>query len=260
LAVAGEPTQGSKQHAVQGRDRTAELAMNPPESSNGIEKNASNDEEEATQQAEPPRTFETRHLYTLGNQLNSGFIGNEIYQAKYNIGTFLPLFLIEQLSRFANVYFVCVSVLQTLPQITITNGLPTSLMPLSIVLMFDGIIQAIEDYRRHLDDDRTNKQTTLAVRPSSDEPDRWQFQDIEWQHVRVGDVLKIRRGETVAADCVFLRSQSSDGETPDRCYVMTAQLDGETNLKLRRAPHAATEAMQGGDDAIASTRVAIECE
>ena len=150
------------------------------------------------------------------------------------------------------------SVLQCFPQISITGGIPTSLVPLTIVLAFDGVVTAIEDYRRHLDDDRTNRQATLASRRQED--GSWAFEEVEWQDVSVGDILKIRRGDTVAADCVFLRSASSDGETPDRCYVMTAQLDGETNLKLRRAPKSVARALGGNDDTMTTARVALECE
>lgn len=126
------------------------------------------------------------------------------------------------------------------------------------MLCFDGVVTAIEDYRRHLDDDRTNRQKTLAARRQ--ENGKWKFETIEWKDVCVGDVLKIRRGDTLAADCVFLRSASSDGETPDRCYVMTAQLDGETNLKLRRAPRNVAQAIGEEEDAVTKSRIGIECE
>jgi hypothetical protein len=59
-----------------------------------------------------------------------------------------------------------VAILQTVPDITITNGVPTTFLPLSIVLSFDGIVTAREDYKRHVDDARANSSESEYARPS----------------------------------------------------------------------------------------------
>lgn len=56
----------------------------------------------------------------------------------------------------SNFYFLCVAILQTVPEVSITNGVPATFLPLSIVLGFDGIVTAREDYKRHQDDARAN--------------------------------------------------------------------------------------------------------
>lgn len=66
------------------------------------------------------------------------------------------MFLLEAFTRLANAYFLMVCILQSLPAITITNGVPTSLLPLGIVLVFDGTATAREDYKRHVDDAKAN--------------------------------------------------------------------------------------------------------
>ena len=58
--------------------------------------------------------------------------------------------------RFANAYFLLVAILQTIKSISITNGVPTNFIPLSIVLLFDGLVTAREDYKRHVDDSKAN--------------------------------------------------------------------------------------------------------
>lgn len=70
---------------------------------------------------------------------------------------FLPVFLLEQFARFANAYFLFVAVLQTIKEISITNGVPMTFVPLSIVLLFDGLVTGREDYKRHKDDARANE-------------------------------------------------------------------------------------------------------
>jgi phospholipid-translocating ATPase len=52
-----------------------------------------------------------------------------------------------------------------------------------------------------------------------------------WENLRVGDFLLLRNNDPVPADCIILASSSPEGV----CYVETKNLDGETNLKMRRA-------------------------
>jgi P-type E1-E2 ATPase len=52
---------------------------------------------------------------------------------------------------------------------------------------------------------------------------------VKWQDVRHGDCIKIHKDEIIPADCIVLVASSSSGI----CYVETASLDGEKNLKPR---------------------------
>ncbi len=85
------------------------------------------------------------------------------------------------------------------------------------------------------------------------------FMEIPWSKIRVGDVLKVARNHPVPADCVFLGSYTAEGNQPDTCYVQTAQLDGETNLKLKAAVRQAAEHFTS-DQACVAFRGCIKCE
>ena len=167
-----------------------------------------------------------RIAYANQPERNVGFVDNVVITSQYTAWNFVPLFLFHQFSRFANFYFLVVFVLQMVPAITITNGIPYSLAPLSFVLFFDAIVTAQEDYNRHKADDHDNGKPCSAVRDGS-------VQRVAWRDLRVGDMVKVQRGQVLPADIVFLCAVSDDGEASDVCYVQTAQLDGETNLKLR---------------------------
>ncbi|OPB37212.1 P-type ATPase [Trichoderma guizhouense] len=62
-----------------------------------------------------------------------------------------------------------------------------------------------------------------------DETNDWM--NIQWQHVQVGDVVRLRRDESVPADIVMLHATGPNGVA----YIETMALDGETNLKAKQA-------------------------
>lgn len=54
---------------------------------------------------------------------------------------------------------------------------------------------------------------------------------VQWQDIRVGDVIRLRRDENVPADIVLLHASGPNGVA----YIETMALDGETNLKSKQA-------------------------
>jgi len=64
-----------------------------------------------------------------------------------------------------------------------------------------------------------------------------------WKKLEVGDVVLLRDNEQVPADIVVLSTSDPDGV----CYLETKNLDGETNLKPRRAVNATSRVLTEGD-------------
>jgi magnesium-transporting ATPase (P-type) len=54
--------------------------------------------------------------------------------------------------------------------------------------------------------------------------------DIPWRDVRVGQVLRVDDEELFPADLLCLYSALPD----NACFIKTTNLDGESNLKIRR--------------------------
>lgn len=75
-----------------------------------------------------------------------------------------------------------------------------------------------------------------------------------WKHLKVGDIVKVHSDEEVPADMVIL--STSDAESA--CFIETKNLDGETNLKPRKALRASSAIKRARDLEQAVFRV--ECE
>ena len=168
---------------------------------------------------------------------------NSITTSLYTWYSFLPKNLFEQFRRLANVFFLAVAVLQQIPGVSPT-GRYTTVLPLGLVLLVTAVKAAIEDWRRHRADGATNASPTHVLttpstsrsaggEESEDEEDvrAPRFVDTTWADLWVGDVVRVEEDETFPADMLLLASSRVEGT----CDIETANLDGETNLKQRRA-------------------------
>jgi len=151
------------------------------------------------------------------------YLGNHVSTAKYNVVTFLPKFLLEQFSRYANLFFLFTAGLQQIPNISPTNPY-TTIGPLMVVLAVSAVKEAVEDYRRKTADKSLNMSKARVLTGST-------FQDTKWVNVTVGDIIRVESEEPFPADLVLLASSEPEG----LCYIETANLDGETNLKIKQA-------------------------
>jgi phospholipid-transporting ATPase len=151
------------------------------------------------------------------------FVSNHVSTAKYNIVTFIPKFLFEQFSKYANLFFLFTAILQQIPNVSPTNRY-TTIVPLAIVLAVSAIKELVEDYKRRMSDRGLNFSKTQVLKGSS-------FHDTKWVDVVVGDIVRVESEQPFPADLVLLASSEPEG----LCYIETANLDGETNLKIKQA-------------------------
>ncbi len=148
-------------------------------------------------------------------------------------------------SKATNLYFL---VLTILTFITVISPLPgwTAALPFALVLLAGMIKEGIEDYKRHAADRIINNRPFTTIGPDG-LPLIRRSEDLV-----VGDFVVLQQNQEVPADCVVMATSDSDG----LCYIETAQLDGETNLK-RRFPYRATEKLQ--HEGFAKLRGSIYC-
>ena len=80
-----------------------------------------------------------------------------------------------------------------------------------------------DDVQRHKQDRFLNNKITLRVAPDGS------IEEIPWKDVMTGNLIMVEKDENVPADLVLLASVDEEG----LAFIETAELDGETNLKIK---------------------------
>ncbi|XP_024905477.1 phospholipid-transporting ATPase FetA [Pteropus alecto] len=166
-----------------------------------------------------------RYLQANNKEFNTlfGYPNNTIKTSKYSVFNFLPMNLFEQFQRLANAYFLILLILQLIPQI---SSLPwhTTVIPLMVMLSITAVKDAIDDLKRHQNDNQVNNRSVLVLMNGK-------MEENKWMNIQVGDIIKLENNQHVTADVLLL----SSSEPYSMTYIETAELDGETNLKVKQA-------------------------
>ncbi|KAF4998265.1 hypothetical protein FGRMN_3314 [Fusarium graminum] len=191
---------------------------------------------------------------------------NFIRSSRYTIYDFVPKQLLFQFSKLGNFYFLVVGTIQMIPGLS-TVGRWTTIVPLGVFVAFSMAKEGYDDYRRYMLDRVENRSEAWVLTNGAGEKRRVKHTEkmkrrkekasetgeehmlddletgagnlgkdgnwtsVQWQHVRVGDVVRLRRDNPVPADMVLLNATGPNGIA----YIDTMALDGETNLKSKQA-------------------------
>uniref|UniRef100_A0A8C5AQ25 Phospholipid-transporting ATPase n=1 Tax=Gadus morhua TaxID=8049 RepID=A0A8C5AQ25_GADMO len=196
--------------------------------------------------------IETQEGYVTFNQCFpyhcSGLAGRQANerprQGKYCFNESIVLLL----CRVANLYFLFLVLLNWVPAVEAFQK-EITMVPLLVVLIAIAFKDALEDYRRYLFD-KTVNHSLVRIYCSKQKA----YIDQHWQDVRVGDFIRLSCNEIIPADVLLLYSSDPRGI----CYIETANLDGETNLKQRRV--VSDLPLQGSELTPESFYCRIECE
>ena len=151
------------------------------------------------------------------------FKSNSISTSKYNVVTFLPKGLYEQFRRVANLYFLSVATISCFESISPIKPY-TMWVPLTFIITLSMTKEAVEDYKRHKQD---NEQNRTPIERFNGEC----MENKEWRDLVCGDVVRVVRDAFFPCDLIMIGSSNEERT----CYVETKNLDGETNLKLKRS-------------------------
>ncbi|XWS40739.1 hypothetical protein CRYUN_Cryun17cG0021400 [Craigia yunnanensis] len=157
-------------------------------------------------------------------QIRLKYRGNYVSTTKYTAANFIPKSLFEQFRRVANIYFLVVACFSFSP--LAPYSAPSILVPLIVVIGATMVKEAVEDWKRRVQDVKANNRKVEVYDRNS-----CSFRETKWKNLRVGDLVKVHTDEYFPADLLLLSSSYEEGI----CYVETMNLDGETNLKLKHA-------------------------
>uniref|UniRef100_A0A0E0DCV6 P-type ATPase C-terminal domain-containing protein n=1 Tax=Oryza meridionalis TaxID=40149 RepID=A0A0E0DCV6_9ORYZ len=118
--------------------------------------------------------------------------------------------------RFMNQYFLLIACLQLWSSITPVSP-ATTWGPLAIIFIVSASKEAWDDYNRYLSDKKANEREVLVIKA---------------QDIHVGNIVWLYQNDEIPCDLVLIGTSDPQGI----CYVETAALDGETDLKTRIVP------------------------
>jgi len=153
------------------------------------------------------------------------FKDNTVSTTKYNALTFLPKALLYQFIRLANIYFVFIAIIQSIPIIS-PLGPATAIAPLVFVLAVSLIREAVEDLkRRKLDNEQNSNEVEI-------------YKNGEWIKIqsgklRMGEIVRVKKDGVFPSDLMLIDSNLQDGV----CFIETGTLDGEKTLKIKSSPN-----------------------
>eukprot|EP00063_Salmo_salar_P072687 XP_014047522.1 PREDICTED: probable phospholipid-transporting ATPase VD isoform X3 [Salmo salar] len=181
------------------------------------------------------------------DSVSKGCQSNGIRTTKYSLLSFIPMNLFQQFHRVANLYFLFLVMLNWVPVVEAFQK-EITMIPLVVVLIVIAIKDALEDYRRYRFDQKVNNNVATVYSGKQQT-----YVDQRWQDVRVGDFVRLSCNEIIPADMLLLYSSDLHGV----CYIETANLDGETNLKQRQVVR---DLPQGSELTPENFHSRIECE
>ena len=172
-------------------------------------------------------------------------VDNTVISCRYTLWNFFPRQLVAQFGKLANFYFLIISIMQMIPGLS-TTGTYTTIIPVMIFVSISMAKEGYDDIRRNKLDKEENERHVLVL--DAKEPDTavdisktaevsypaststsWRME--KWQDLRVGNVVLLERNAPIPADVVLLHANEATGSA----YVETKGLDGETNLKNKKA-------------------------
>jgi len=161
---------------------------------------------------------------------------NKRKSTRYTWLTFFPIAFGLQFKKLVNIFYLVTGTLNFFPQIQVNS--PIAVIVPTILIMLLGVVKEfIGELKRYKEDKVVNATPVLRMAL----PGHQLYQSssegkIQWEQtclaeVKVGDIIKIKDQEQVPADCILLQVSDCKPE----CFVKTAALDGERNLKPKLA-------------------------
>lgn len=95
-----------------------------------------------------------------------------------------------------------------IPSVSVTGGRPTTLIPLSFVIITVLLKDAYEEFMRYKKDREENTRKAQILTANG-------FQEDNWENIHSGQVIKIMEDQLIPCDTLILASNLPD----NKCFV-----------------------------------------
>ncbi|KAL5115523.1 drs2 neo1 protein [Pleosporales sp. CAS-2024a] len=203
----------------------------------------------------------------IDERTSEPYPSNWIRSTRYSAWNFVPRQLVAQFSKLANFYFLVISILQMIPGLS-TTGTYTTIIPLMFFVTLSIAKEGYDDLRRYRLDKAENRREVHVLRASpsssssvfrhgsvdyassstSPSSEALVWEKTKWEHLNVGDIIKMERDEAAPADVALLHV----GGENHVAFVETMALDGETNLKSKQTTASLSKTIVNQADVLTS--------
>lgn len=111
----------------------------------------------------------------------------------------------------------------------------TSIIPVVFILVSNLLVDGFEDFLRGVSDWRANASKYIVVRKGVEK-------STESKSICVGDIVKVVNNQEIPVDLLIIASSNFK----NTCHIETANLDGETNLKVKKGLNFFDSKSEGG--------------
>lgn len=176
----------------------------------------------------------------MGNDAESQpKLQNKIVTSKYTLLTFLPMNFLHQISKGSTFFFFVTLILMCTPKISPFEPY-TYILAFCIIVGISMVKDAMEDYKRHKDDDIINKSKVKIVKlvKNSNKKTEFEINEKYCMELSPGDFILAEKDLEIQADVVLLSAKKFHKNKlvcSNNCYIETSNIDGESNLKKRHA-------------------------
>jgi magnesium-transporting ATPase (P-type) len=126
-----------------------------------------------------------------------------------------------------NLYFLVISVLKWIPQVTIDDTGFSTLVPLVIFISLGTILTLVQDNKRLRIDNEYNSRTVQVMKSGKTS---YYWQVTLWMDLRVGDRVLLQKDDHVPADIFICNTSDDSGE----CFVDCSNMNGDLNLTSKQ--------------------------
>jgi len=159
--------------------------------------------------------------------LHSPFATNKIKTSRYTWWNFLPLAILIQFTKIANVAWLFVMILNSFPAVRVNSPLVVAIV-LGIIVFIGVLKEGLTDYARYKLDKKVNNTAVKKLGHLQSGPCRMEagdkrVVDTKLMDVKVGDVLVLNDKQIIPADCIILATTSENcPEGGEEGFIQTA--------------------------------------